>query len=100
MKELKALLVLAEEHSVVLPSLLESLNGLGSNSLYILLRSLELLVLLQGQLPLSSKVVPQNLDLSLTMLASSMAEMRSFFNLEFSASKASTLDTTNATFAL
>ena len=48
MKELEALVVLAEEHSVVLLSLLESLNGLGSNNLYLLLHSLELLVLLQG----------------------------------------------------
>ena len=58
MKELEALVVLAEEHSVVLLNLLESLNGLGSNSLYLLLHGLELLVLLQGQLPLNFEVVP------------------------------------------
>ena len=63
MKELKALVVPVEEHSVVLLSLLESLNSLGNNGLYLLLRSLELLVFLQGQLPFSSEVVPQNLDL-------------------------------------
>ena len=50
-------------HRIVLLSLLESLNGLGNNNLYLLLRGLELLVFLQGQLPLSSEVVPQNLDL-------------------------------------
>ena len=62
-KELKVLVVPTEEHSVVLLSLLESLNGLGSNSLYLLLRGLELLILFQSQLPLSYKVVPQDLDL-------------------------------------
>ena len=80
MKELKALVVLTKEHSVVLLNLLESLNKLGSNGFYLLLRGLELLILLQSQ------------------LASSMEEMRSFFSLEFSASKASTLDTVDATF--
>ena len=65
MKELEAFVVLAEEHSVVLLSLLESLNSLGSNNLYLLLHGLELLVLLQGQLPLNFEVVPQDLDLLL-----------------------------------
>ena len=46
MKELKALVVLTKEHSVVLLNLLESLNKLGSNGFYHLLRGLELLILL------------------------------------------------------
>ena len=64
-KELKALVAPTEEHNVVLLSLLKSLDGLGSNGLYLLLCSLELLILLQGQLPLNSKLVPQDLDILL-----------------------------------
>ena len=46
-KELKAFVVLAKEYNVVLLSLLESLDGLGSNGLHLLLCSLELLIFLQ-----------------------------------------------------
>ena len=42
---------------------------------------------------------PKTLTFSLTVLVSSMVEMRYFLNLEFSASKASTLDPTDLTFA-
>ena len=57
-KELKALVVPAEEYSVVLLSLLESFDGLGSNGLQLLLSSLELLILLLCDLSLRSEVVP------------------------------------------
>ena len=57
-KELKALVVPAKEYSVVLLSLLESFDGLGSNGLQLLLSSLELLILLQCKLPLRFEVVP------------------------------------------
>ena len=57
-KELKTLVILTEEYNVVLLNFLESLNGLGSNGLHLLLHSLELLVFLQGQLPFSFEVVP------------------------------------------
>ena len=62
-EEFSAGVVKVALHRVVLLSLLESLNNLGSNSLYLLFRNLELLVFLQGQLPLSFEVIPQNLDL-------------------------------------
>ena len=64
-KELKAFVVLAKEYNVVLLSLLESLDGLGSNSLHLLLHSLELLIFLQCELPLCFEVVPQSLGLFL-----------------------------------
>ena len=47
-KELKTLVVPTEEHSDVLLNLLESLNGLGSNNLYLLLYNLQLLILFQS----------------------------------------------------
>ena len=63
-QELEAFVVLVEEHSIILVSLLKGLDGLGCDGLYFLLYSLELLVLLQGQLTLSSQVV-QDLHLLL-----------------------------------
>ena len=45
--ELKALVIPAKEYNVVLFNLLESLDGLSSNDLHLLLRSLELLIFLQ-----------------------------------------------------
>ena len=47
-QELEAFVVPAEEHSIVLISLLEGLDGLDSDHLHPFLYSLELLVLLQG----------------------------------------------------
>ena len=46
----------AEEHSVVLLSLLEALDSLGSNAFDLLPSNHKLLVFLQSQLPLSSKL--------------------------------------------
>ena len=45
--ELKALVIPAKEYNVVLFNLLESLDGLSSNGLHLLLCSLELLIFLQ-----------------------------------------------------
>ena len=59
-QELKAFVVLAEEYSIVLISLLKGLDGLGCDDLYFLLYRLKLLVLLQGQLPLSPQVDRQD----------------------------------------
>ena len=62
-QKLEALVVSAEEHSIVLISLLEGLDGLNSDGLHPFLCSLELLVLLQGWLPLRPQVIRQDLRL-------------------------------------
>ena len=60
-QELEALVVSVEEHSIVLVSLLEGLDGLNGNGLHPFLCNLELLVLLQGWLPLRLQVIRQDL---------------------------------------
>ena len=60
-QELEALVVSVEEHSIVLVSLLEGLDGLNGNGLHPFLCNLELLVLLQGWLPLRPQVIRQDL---------------------------------------
>ena len=62
-QELEALVVSAEEHSIVLVSLLEGLDGLNGDGLHPFLCSLEMLVLLQGWLPLRPEVIKQDLRL-------------------------------------
>ena len=97
-EEFSAGVVKVALHRVVLLSLLESLNNLGSNSLYLLFRNLELLVFLQVSCLSALRSSPKTLTFSLMVLALSMVEMRSFFNLEFSAFNASILDTTDTIF--
>ena len=46
-EELKAFVILAEEYGVIFFSLLESLDGLSSHGLDLLVHSLELFVILQ-----------------------------------------------------
>ena len=60
-QELEALVVSVEEHSIVLVSLLEGLDGLNGDGLHPFLCNLELLVLLQGWLPLRLQVIRQDL---------------------------------------
>ena len=62
-QELEALVVSVEEHSIVLVSLLEGLDGLNDDGLHPFLCSQELLVLLQGWLPLRPQVIRQDLRL-------------------------------------
>ena len=65
LKKLKTLIIPTKENSVVLFSLLKGFNGLSNNGLDLLIRSLELLVLLHGQLLLNPQVVDQSLSLLL-----------------------------------
>ena len=64
-QKLEPLELLAEKYSVVLLSLLKALDGLGSNTFDLLLGGCKLLVFLQSQLLLSSKLVSQSLELFL-----------------------------------
>ena len=63
-QELKSFEVPIEEHSIVLFSLLKSLNGLSSNGLEFLLHCLEPFILFHHQLSFNSEVIPHDLDLS------------------------------------
>ena len=89
----------AEEHSIVLISLLESLDGLSSYGLNLLLSSQELLVLFKVSYRSALRSSLRVLAFSLAILASFIAVIKSFFNFEFSAPKAATRDTTDLTLA-
>ena len=89
----------AEEHSIVLISLLESLDGLSSYGLNLLLSSQELLVLFKVSYRSALRSSLRVLAFSLAILASFMAVIKSFFNFEFFASKATTRDTADSTLA-
>ena len=98
-EKLKVLEVPTKEHSTVLLNLLETLDGLGSNDLQLLPTARSCSSFSNSSYLSALRSSPGDLTFSLTELASSIAVIKSFFNLEFFASKASSLDIDEVIFA-
>ena len=80
-QELKSFEVPTKEYSIVLFSLLKTLNGLSSNGLDLFFGCLELLVFFHRQLSLSHEVVPYDLNLLLQSVGFIHGGKQVFFQL-------------------